>query len=94
MQSANESSIVPEPDKADATEKWSKQIIDLKDLEDGTHYVVEFPFTSERGDVQRTVAKFEDGRWLTTNEDAYEDDPPPAESSIFTAVAKIDLWAD
>lgn len=45
------------------------------------------------GDVERTVAKFEDGRWLTTNEDAYEDDPPPAESSIITAVAKIDLWA-
>jgi hypothetical protein len=63
-------------------------------LEEGAFYVVEFPFTSEHGETERTVALYEDGCFWTTNEAAYDDDgPPPVEDSIFTGVRKIDLWA-
>lgn len=62
-------------------------------LEEGSHYVVEFPFTSERGETERTVAQYEDGRFWTANDGAYEDGPPPAEDSIYTVIRKVDLWA-
>jgi hypothetical protein len=68
-------------------------MIDLKSLEDGACYVVEFPFTSDRGDVERMAAKLEDGHWLTPNDGNYEDGPIPVEIAGYTVVAKIDLWA-
>lgn len=63
-------------------------------LEEGAFYVVEFPFTSERGETDRTVVQYEHGRFWSTNEAAYDDaGPPRAETSIYTAVRKIDLRA-
>lgn len=63
-------------------------------LEEGAHYVVEFPFTSEHGETERTVVLYEDGRFWSTNEAAYEDaGPPPAAEFGYTVVRRIDLWA-
>jgi hypothetical protein len=68
-------------------------MIDLKNLEDGAYYIVEFPFTSERGDVERMVALYEDGRWLTPNDGAYEDGPIPGEVAGYTVIENVDIWA-
>jgi hypothetical protein len=62
-------------------------------LEDGHFYVVEFPFTSERGETERTVVQFEQGRFWSTNDAAVADAPSLAEDSIYTVIRKVDLWA-
>jgi hypothetical protein len=37
-------------------------------LEEGAFYVVELPFTSQHGETERTAARYEDGRFWTTND--------------------------
>ena len=54
-------------------------------------YVAEFPFASDRGDVERTIIEIRDGL-VRTLDDAAADGPLPIELSDYVPIRKISLW--